>query len=393
MAIGMKHWIGLVGAGFLAVALWTLPPDALPLHQRRISPEEVHYQALLREARSVHAQVQRMRWSDSLSALTLGTSEDGLALGLPEAAASLTPEGIREWAELLAAHEDALEPRAEDVLLGLFVQPVRHAALPDVQRPSMRPRREAYVGVRDGTAYCFEVEKRDPDRYPLEDADLRRMGREGFRACRFYGKYGIPGPGIEAWLEAGGMRFALRDAGARPTDEDYARFNRRRSAEWWLSAELFGLNLSPVSTEFFEVDRCLAGRPAGCVEAITDRRIVGLGGDATEAADLPVVTYVERGRLEPPFPYENDYLLGDLEAEFGPEAFSRFWRSEAALEEAFRSAFGLEMGDWLVSWAETHIGTYDAGPGLRAGAFWLSVLTLTLMAGAASGTALFRRVG
>jgi hypothetical protein len=74
-------------------------------------------------------------------------------------------------------------------------------------------------------------------------------------------------------------------------------------------------------------------------------------------------------------------LLADLEADFGPEAFGRFWRSDAPVEMAFRDAFGIDVGPWVLSWVDRIYGTVPAGPRLAGSTTtWPLGLTLALFA-------------
>jgi hypothetical protein len=76
-------------------------------------------------------------------------------------------------------------------------------------------------------------------------------------------------------------------------------------------------------------------------------------------------------------------LLYDLEEEFGRERFSRFWTSDADVEEAFLSAFGEPPEEWLMRWAQARWGHLRVGPGIPFQAGFLSFLTLGLFTGLA----------
>ncbi len=81
--------------------------------------------------------------------------------------------------------------------------------------------------------------------------------------------------------------------------------------------------------------------------------------------------------------FDADYLLADLEAEFGADAFLRFWSSGDAVEDAFESAFGVTVGEWMTVWVDSVSGTLDPGPGLPRSASSGTMLALGLLAGIA----------
>ena len=81
--------------------------------------------------------------------------------------------------------------------------------------------------------------------------------------------------------------------------------------------------------------------------------------------------------------HDVEYLLADLEAEFGADAFLRFWSSTESVEDAFESAFGVEVGEWMTVWVDSVSGTTQPGPGLPRSASSGSMLALGLLAGIA----------
>ena len=92
MATGMKLWIALVAVGSLGIAVWQLPPSAPePASRGEASPEETRARELLRDVRRTHDVLQRTRWADSLTDLTLAPSERELSTG---AAPRLERDGV-----------------------------------------------------------------------------------------------------------------------------------------------------------------------------------------------------------------------------------------------------------------------------------------------------------
>jgi hypothetical protein len=70
-------------------------------------------------------------------------------------------------------------------------------------------------------------------------------------------------------------------------------------------------------------------------------------------------------------------------SEFGADAFLRFWSSTRAVADAFESAFGVEVGEWMTAWVDSVSGTIEPGPGLPRSASSGSVFALGLLAGIA----------
>ena len=81
-----------------------------------------------------------------------------------------------------------------------------------------------------------------------------------------------------------------------------------------------------------------------------------------------------------PFRFEGRYLLADLEREFGPEAFTRFWTSDADVPVAFEQAFGMPLETWIMGWVESTAFTRTPGPGMPFSAKLGGLLTLMLFA-------------
>jgi hypothetical protein len=395
MAFGMKHWMGLTTLCLLLVCVWKLPPVGLePRDGRFVLPEVRRAEALDGEIDRTHQAIMHLRWSDSLSALTLRTAVDGVAVGFPENTEEgqdpgpgrsrvELPESRREELRQRVRQEvAALSPRA-DVAFGYYLQPLEHGAVEGAVIRNWGL--STYVGVRDGEAYCMQVlaDQR------LGNTALSRSvmpfndGRtNATSACRPYLKYGMPGRHVGDWMADGASDFAL--APVAPSDPDITAYRPVRRT-------FFGLNFFGFRGQSVEMDRCMAGIPDGCLKTVTSQRTLGgrngLEGYATHATLLTGV----RSWLSP-FGNRDDYLLADLEAEFGPERFQRFWNSEREVPEAFEAAFGMEIGEWMVTWVDSNMEITPPGPGLSKSAALGGLLAVSLMAALAGAWARRRRV-
>ena len=85
-------------------------------------------------------------------------------------------------------------------------------------------------------------------------------------------------------------------------------------------------------------------------------------------------------------------LLADLVEEFGEESFARFWQSELPVGEAFADVFGVSRAEWTYGWAEERLGSRTSRGGLVLDGL-LSLLTVLLLVGVASGVSHRRSVG
>jgi hypothetical protein len=286
----------------------------------------------------------------------------------------VTPEGEREWRILVSSRLASLQRRDVDVTVGIVFQDDRHGSLEGVPLPRFGVRTQAYVGARDGTRYCFIVL---PERYPVTNAALRRATT--LDRCEWFAKYGMPGTPIRGWLEAGAFDFA-REA----------------------VVENIGVLLGPPSTQLpFGMSRpfeesvlaasCLAGDAAAC-----ERRVIDPEALAFRHVDPLLVASSPMAYMSPilftDFSVLTSFMLAELEARYGPEAFADFWRSEEEVPVAFEAAFGVELGVWVRDWTQEELGAFRATPAPRAATLGWSVVTLLVLSGFASWTQLRRRV-
>lgn len=398
MAFGMKHWMGLTTVGLLLVSIWKLPPSAMEPRDRGLTlPEVRRAEALSDDIERTHRALMHLRWSDSLSAMTVETSVDGVAVAFPEntpdnhlpepapgaarrTSVELSEEAKEELRQSVLDEVAALTPRA-DVDFGFFFQRLDHGA---ADRTRIRIEGQTtYLGVRDGQAFCLHVYA-VPD---MVDGNLRRSARPDGRAnatgtCRPYLKYGLPGRHVGEWMGAGASDFAMA-----PSPPEDPSFNSYRPAR----RTFFGLNTFGFRTQSVEVDRCMAGIVDGCLTAVTDPRVFAVREEMRQTT--PGVTRLSGSRnWWSPFRDRDDYLLGDLEAEFGPERFQRFWSSPEEVPDAFRAAFGMEMGAWVLTWVERNMDVSPPGPGLTRSAALGGLLAVSLMAALGGAWARRRRV-
>ena len=388
MALGMKHWVGLLVIGFLALGLWYLPPSVQPPRTGgTATPEEVRARDLRRETRRAHDILQRTRWADSLTPLALREADEGLLVsGDPRVATEETLDSVRVRIRAELARAEA----SGDAVIGLFIQPRSLASLERVPRGG-RVGDETYMGERGGQAFCYRVFGVN-NRVSHEWGDLRRshwtedqQHTNILGPCRLVARHGAPGTGVHAWLERGAIGFAYA-----PSDHPL----RLRFGFGDPIVQLFGLGGMAWWTKSHDVVKCMSGIEEACTLALLDPSNAGgeLQLDARYVAERSPVTGISQTLRGSPFATYDDYLLADLEAEFGRERFRAFWTSDNELTVAFESAFGMPMATWGAKWVRAHVGGVDAGPGLPRSASAGTGLVVLLSALAAAAWARRRKV-
>lgn len=381
MAIGMKHWFGVVVAGLALVSIWRLPPAAFESHLAvDVSHEEARSRALSAELRRAHFTLQRHRWVDSIAAVVVANGPDDITLLFPTDA-ELGTDALTVMREGIAAAEATLEGRRNDVALGFVYQRLSHAAHPGV-RIDTRSTLETYVGTRDGVDYCFRVRGVGTDNFEQAVLDgMRRWQSYGSRdhlgPCLLYGRHGPPGDDIARWLESGGIGYALGQTepylvvNARLT-QPLDRRIRRRGA--------FGISFFRIGQEPIYI-QCIAGVVEACGSVFLtpseiSEEIASRQETARQAGAISTGTRAF-------FAGQGPFILADLEREFGAESFHRFWTSDAPVDQAFEAAFGIEAGTWMVDWLETFMVVQHPGPGLPQSSSSGGMLTIAVFAGIA----------
>ena len=379
MATGMKHWLMATVAGFLVIGAWLLPPESIEPRSVEVKPAEaLRYEEVNREFIWTAETLRRVLWSDSLSALSLRSESDGIALLVPEGGEA-NPNQVDRFRNKIEDEIDGLVTRDPAVLFSYAFQHSEQARTPDMGRAGQH-RTETYVGESAGRPYCMQV-RVYPSEFYLNTVLSRElvggvpyaMQRSGvLGACRLYIEHGLPSPTIQGWLERGGSQFAS-ESGTSDFEPEW--FQARRT--------VLGFRSMIGNRAQIEVDQCLAGVSTGCAAifrnpASYDR---ALEKELEVIRRSPATSIGTPGSLRNAFFYQG-YLLADLEEEFGPEAFASFWTSdEEEVESAFRAAFGMDVGTWFGKWAAR--GSQPPGPGLPRSASSGSMLAFALLFGLA----------
>lgn len=402
MAFGLRHWLMVAAAasGLLAVA--KLPPEPFaresPTPGRPPTQEAVRYSALRREASGAREALRRLRWSDSLSARLVREARDGwaagtVALGTVEAQVD---DSVR------AAFERQLPrvpERREDVVIGAFLVDDgfgdHPAVAPELGVAHPRWSEEAYMGERDGVAYCVNaVGYNGKANWNGLQWSFARSDQDGeprhnhLGICRWVAQFGLPGPGVDRWVRTGGLALVHEPSTERWSPPSWffgnAQLGGRRRG-------LFGL-FAMWGAE--RVDACLAGYAEPCAAMFADplstARFSG-DGDSPDPVGAFLGT-TDRWRFGDEL-HAWGWILADLYAEFGAERTRKFWTSPSDdVLTAFRDAFGVDAGAWVARWVRGYAGYVPPGP-LPRGNTWLWSLGAVLVcAGIAAGAARWRTV-
>ncbi len=134
---------------------------------------------------------------------------------------------------------------------------------------------------------------------------------------------------------------------------------------------------------------CIAGRVDACRRAVLDPTAYA---DPESYPELEEWISSGHSRNGEPFGGRERTWMGDLEAEFGRDRFTRFWTSDQTVEDAFATAFGEPIGVWTMQWAQDRMGPQKAGPSTDLLSVLLTLVTLLTCVGIATATATRRRV-
>lgn len=373
MAFGLRSWLLVVVASCALLAILLLPPSRYPgWFPREPSLERERERVLGWELTRQNELYKRLLWADSVERL-VARAEDGLLLGLPATMPADTAAAIRDLVDRVVMQ--TLRDGSDTVVGYLFLDGSL-GAHPQWPRDVSGGSPEYYMGVAGGRPYCVVVLKY----HGREPANARSFTRRStlervLGPCRFFARYGPPGPAIARWLETGG--YAL--AGARPTTI---------TEPSPLSRGLLGRRPG-YTIPSLDGERCVAGHESACAAAVLTPAPMpapALYGYIPVGLFLMhegPVAYMPDATTPRPFHGLSRGFLAELEASFGADRFGRFWASEGDMATAFAASFGVPVGPWAMGWAWGEVGVIRAGPGVG----WVDVVVSLLAIGALAGMA------
>lgn len=395
MAFGLNRWISYVALCLIIAAAWALPPRR---YGRNYSPSErtpEREQAvrLREELGQLDRHYQRLLRRDSLVSMVRTARQDGQSY-IFGASGEYPTDSLRTLEEAFAREVERVVGGTPKVTVGLYLFRPRewsHEGLKEDGRGIALyyyGYEEFYAGSVDGASYCLQAlpvrgwfssvyRNLQP---ALPEVEAMAGANNMLGPCVFHLRYGHPSDAVFKWLREGGYRLAQEQVSyeARRQLEDYR--------EMWDFKRVFGIR---VGYRFsIDAEACLAGDADACERSIfdiADPRSDGRDfyasrfGIPASQVDMPVSYYDYRYFWEVYGGFDRAFLA-DVETEFGPDLFQRFWTSEEELAEAFQSAFGVPLGDWVMKWARERLGKIETTPALPLRASSLSILIMGLFA-------------
>lgn len=199
--------------------------------------------------------------------------------------------------------------------------------------------------------------------------------------CAFYATYGAPSRTVRRWLTARRWdlgRFLSTDSSVGPEWSSINMLGDPRFSWYWERIYTF----SPATVA------CLAGRPAGCRDAV-----VGGANDDARADSLPRLVRVELRRwwqAQALIPGER--YLSDVAHAVGHERFLGFWSSPLPVDSSLALALRRPVGEWTAEWQHRYTRRLRLGPAAPVTAYALAVVIGVLVLCGAVITARRRQV-
>lgn len=326
----------------------TLVP-ALERGYRWAGPEARRFASLRNELRMNAEALRDVMLRDSI--LPLIPARPGLAIMLPDSGGDRI-EYLRRVAEREV-------PAGTDVAIPVMGVSVDYANFSEI--PDAFSSRRYYAGDRAAAApYCAIV-------VPYMMAEPVFSTRHGslLGPCRLWARHGSAGPHVAEWMRDTRGQFAHE---AQWFDDEYDGL----PFSGWFGSHFWGS---------FDGRRCRAGDAGACADALL-REDTSIVGSSLSQRDF-YMPRIAPGEAR---------LLADMEREFGPERFQRFWQSPQPVEQAFEAAFGIALGEWIVGWSEARYGPLTIGSRMKLETILLSLLFIGLFTGLAIATVRGRRI-
>ena len=209
----------------------------------------------------------------------------------------------------------------------------------------------------------------------LRDAFFQ--GGSALGPCRFWARYGAPGPAIAGALP----EFGVFLGAARPAPVDDQPFRRR----------LFGVRQwDAPSAPHVVAQACAAGRMDACERTLDPSTWMRSAfGFVQRGVDDPAIGVRARWdrQLGPPASF-----VAELERALGPESFAEFWRAGGEPGSALENATGVPAPQWMHGWIVARFGAEPRGPRVPPGTLLLTLLPVAALAAASLVVAARRRV-
>jgi hypothetical protein len=255
------------------------------------------------------------------------------------------------------AASQELGARAPLVPIGVVIAPTDLGSHPALVQAKAFSTGERLV-IRSDPASCAHVLWSPRNKTPfgiVMDWPIRDHRLLG--PCRFWARYGEPGPRVFQWLASSSFRFTQ--------NADFAtRFATSPS-------NVYSGNYSPLD------EGCRAGMRDACSKDL----MYQMPDSARTPGVYRVagVFYPSRGVFSTPVGLGLSSMLTQAETDFGPERFGKFWRSSRSVSLAFEEAFGERIDDYASHLLRRRYGSRSAGPAMNLVTVMQSALTIVLL--------------
>jgi hypothetical protein len=370
MAVKMRHLFVATATVAALIVLWQLPPTrpeshpALSTWQRDLSAYARRVMTVNRHRTQTTALLRAVELRDSLTSLATADDQLTVITAYPpgDSLAAVEAEMIEDAPEFT----DRMNRwRADSLTRYPYGATRRVPTFVYVNLSRQNRWLDSYVWLPSpdaaGSNACMRV---IGGRWSAQRALNSHRPSDVLSTCSFFAKYGLPGNSVFRWLVSSGGTFAViaQPVAATPW----------YNGEWAFAQRRGGL----------QATRCAAGDRDLCRDLIlnTGVRQTYLLGEQLDYLPNGFIPLFEGTRGQP-FGLPTGGLVATWEAELGPEAFATFWHSNADLPQAFRAAFGVDLGEWVETWARENIGPPVTGPGLANTDIALTVLVTIVLGG------------
>ena len=221
--------------------------------------------------------------------------------------------------------------------------------------------------------------------HPADLLELRWANSISRGPCIFYAAFGAPGPDIQRWLDSRNFAFARLadwDTEQQPSDERVTRVG---------VDALFGLLRIREIGGIWDAMACAGGRQERCrAIMLADAGSQLSSSRYRREARMPGYVAVNQRYV---FRSATAHFLSDVVREVGVDRFKEFWTSDLAVDQAFASVAGRDIGEWTSDWLAERIGRQDFGPGVSGTGLLAAALLASLGVFAGAYVAEKRKAG
>lgn len=217
---------------------------------------------------------------------------------------------------------------------------------------------------------CVAIVVAPPGTGRPQPAYLASLAPDWLGPCAFLARFGTPGARVGRWLRARSYDVAARpDWGAATVALRRDTWSEMAPRDPWYWTAIYFMPHTAIS--------CLAGRPAGCRDALR------MGDEAGKLRDDALVVQSDlRWRLDRQGLVGAPHLLSAVLQAAGPRRFAEFWQTDLPVDSALTIALARPVGEWTAEWERGHASRPHLGPAPQAKELLLSAALVLCSLGA-----------